>query len=151
MDDPGYAEKMYPSNLTLADVVRVYQGMSGFKPQESTWMFVAFFAVLLAFWVIWWLQWAFAGTHLGKSREKTWLTIITLLYDILFHWDLCRFLWIHMDSYGFNLRVGLIGGPPPPPRIIGTIPAIRFSRFKRVSNGTTPAIRVSRFKRVSNR
>ena len=64
-------KKVYPSNLTLADVVRVYQGMSGFKPQESTWMFVAFFAVLLAFWVIWWLQWAFAGTHLGKSREKT--------------------------------------------------------------------------------
>jgi hypothetical protein len=31
-------------------------------------MFVAFFAVLLAFWVIWWLQWAFAGTLLGENR-----------------------------------------------------------------------------------
>jgi hypothetical protein len=31
-------------------------------------MFVAFFAVLLAFWVIWWLQCAFAGTLLGENR-----------------------------------------------------------------------------------
>lgn len=39
--------------------------------QESTWMFVAFFAVLLAFWVIWWLQWAFAGTF-GAVLQAMW-------------------------------------------------------------------------------
>lgn len=39
--------------------------------QESTWMFVAFFAVLLALWVIWWLQWAFAGTF-GAVLQAMW-------------------------------------------------------------------------------
>lgn len=36
--------------------------------QESTWMFVLFFALLLALWIIWWLQWFFAGTSLDADR-----------------------------------------------------------------------------------
>lgn len=60
--------------------------------QETTWMFVAFFALLLALWVFWWLKVIFAETRLGlcppgpassrvpkKARQgretrKTWKT-----------------------------------------------------------------------------
>lgn len=39
--------------------------------QESTWMFVVFFALLLSLWVIWWLQMIFAGTF-GAFLSALW-------------------------------------------------------------------------------
>lgn len=56
-----------PSCLLDKTMVSIFLWHLGYL-QESTWMFVLFFALLLALWIIWWLQWFFAGTSLDADR-----------------------------------------------------------------------------------
>ncbi|CAJ1345309.1 unnamed protein product [Effrenium voratum] len=46
-------------------------GISERLTQETTWMFVAFFALLLALWVFWWLKVIFAETF-GTAASMCW-------------------------------------------------------------------------------
>eukprot|EP00439_Symbiodinium_sp_Y106_P084864 s792_g26.t2 len=71
---------VFPSNPAGGDIGKLLeeQGtavlsehLQGWWPRltrESTWMFVAFFCLMLALWVLWWLAWAFHETFGGFVR-----------------------------------------------------------------------------------